>query len=183
MTPKQKTKASKFLSLILRHNPTAGDIVLDAQGWASTLSVLEALKQRFPITLAMLQEIVSDDAKKRYSFNGHGECIRANQGHSIPVDLGLISIQPPAVLFHGTSQRVINLIWRDGILPMSRQYVHLSDNIVTATLIGKRHGEPVILNIRAFDMFAAGHEFYQSENGVWLTNKVPIEYIFTQGEV
>ena len=179
MTPKQKIKASKFLSLILRHDPAAGGITIDANGWADTKSVVTSLKERFPeITLKALQEIVAKDEKRRYAFTGRGECIRANQGHSIPVDLGLVDIQPPAILFHGTAQKSLGLIWRDGILSMNRQFVHLSDTIETATKVGQRHGDPVVLSVRAYDMSTlGGYEFYLSENGVWLTSRVPQEYI------
>ena len=178
MTPKEKIKASKFLSLILRHDPAAGGITLDAQGWASTQDILNALKQRFPITLKIFREIVTEDEKQRYSFSSYGECIRANQGHSISVDLGLVDVQPPEFLFHGTSQKTMGLIWRDGILPMSRQYVHLSNDIETAIKVGQRHGDVVVLSVRAYDMFSIGGlAFYLSENGVWLTHRVPQEYI------
>lgn len=172
MTLKQKIKISKHLSRLLRHQPEMVDVRGDVQ------SVLAVLQVSFAgVTLAVLREIVSEDEKTRYSFSPRAECIRANQGHSVPVDLGLPEIEPPEVLFHGTAQRTLWLILRDGLRPMDRQYVHLSGDITTALAVGKRHGEPVVLIVRAWDLFGSGHEFYRSDNGVWLTASVPSEYL------
>ena len=173
MTPKAKIKVSKFLCLLLRHTPEA----VNAQGWASTTEVLVALKAKFAgITPSVLNEIVVEDDKQRYSFSLHGELIRANQGHSIPVDLGLVAVAPPEYLFHGTARKTLWLIRRDGLLPMDRQYVHLSSSLDTARLVGKRHGDPIVLTVLAEKM-SEKHTFYRSENGVWLTIAVPIEFL------
>lgn len=177
MTPKLKIKVSKYLCLLLRHHPELANIRMDASGWCDTHDVLRALKEKFAgITPTILQEIVGEDDKQRYSFSAHCETIRANQGHSVPVDLGLVDHVPPEFLFHGTAKRTLWLIQRDGLRPMDRQYVHLSNDIETAMAVGKRHGDPVVLIVRAHDLHSAGHEFYQSENAVWLTSDVPVEY-------
>lgn len=176
MTPKQKIKASKFLSLLLRHKPDAGGITLDAAGWARCDSVIEALRTKgHPVTASILQEIVAEDDKQRYTLAGHR--MRANQGHSIPVDLGLVSVPPPEHLFHGTADKALWLIFRDGLLPMARQHVHLSEDVETATKVGKRHGEPKVITVRAAQMAANGYDFYRSDNGVWLTKAVPLAYL------
>lgn len=172
MNSKQRIKASKCMSFLLRH----GGVPLDPMGWATIADVLAAVHQRgLPVTPTILREIVDTDEKQRYSLDGAR--IRANQGHSVAVDLGLRPIEPPAVLFHGTAAKSLGLIWRDGLLPMGRQYVHLSQQPETANVVGRRHGEPVILTVRAYDMFMAGHPFYRSANGVWLTLAVPIEFL------
>jgi putative RNA 2'-phosphotransferase len=176
MTSKEKTKASKFMSLILRHNPAAGGIVLDANGWANTFDLVKALRTKFPaMSVAILKEIVAEDEKQRYALSAHDMKIRANQGHSIDVDVELIETIPPDVLFHGTSENVIWMIERDGILPMDRQYVHLSENWDTAIKVGKRHGKPRVIVVQSGKM--ANHVFYRSQNGVWLTKEVPVNYL------
>lgn len=178
MTSKEKTKASKFMSLILRHNPSAGGIVLDANGWANTFDLVKALKTKFPtMSVAILKEIVAEDEKQRYAFSAHDMKIRANQGHSIDVDVELIETIPPNLLFHGTSENVIWKIERNGILPMSRQYVHLSTDWDTAIKVGKRHGKPRVIIVQAEQMVADKHIFYQSQNNVWLTKEVPVKYL------
>ncbi len=177
MTPKQRIKASKFLSLLLRHKPDVGGITLDKNGWANTKEIVNALRDRgFPMTITILKEIVSADSKQRYVFGLHDNTIRANQGHSIDVDLGLVSVQPPEFLYHGTSEKSVSSIFHYGILAKGRQYVHLSKDIDTAHTVGKRHGNPVILCISSLLMADKGFEFYCSENGVWLTSSVPVGY-------
>ena len=179
MTPKEKVKISKFLCLLLRHDPAVGNITVDAHGWASVQEVLRALKNRFAgITHTSLKEIVAEDDKQRYSFSGHEKCIRANQGHSFAVDLDLVDVEPPEYLFHGTSRKTLWMIRRDGILAMTRQFVHLSNDRETAKVVGNRHGgDPVVILIRAWDMHASGLSFFRSTNGVWLTNQVPTDYL------
>lgn len=179
MTPKQKIKASKFLCLILRHKPEVGGIVVDSEGWANSQSVLRALQDNFAgMTNTILQEIVAEDEKQRYSFSPHMANIRANQGHSLPVELGLVEIEPPEFLFHGTAKKTVWMIRRDGLLPMDRQYVHLSETEETAIKVGKRHGEPVVLIVRAWEMYALGGlSFFRSENGVWMSQAVPSDYL------
>jgi putative RNA 2'-phosphotransferase len=176
MTPKEKIKASKFISLLLRHLPSAGGIVLDANGWANTHDLVKALRTKYPVmSIAILKEIVSEDSKQRYVFSAHNIKIRANQGHSLDVDLGLVQIEPPKFLYHGTAQNKIWMIRKDGLIPMKRQYVHLSDNHDTAISVGKRHGEPVVITVKSGLM--AEFVFHKSENGVWLTKHVPVEYL------
>ena len=128
----------------------------------------------------MLQEIVRTDEKQRYSFNEDKTLIRANQGHSIPVDVELPELEPPSILYHGTGQKYVESIDHQGLLPKSRLYVHLSTDKDTAVKVGKRHGVPVIYTILAGKMFTDGYLFYCSVNGVWLTKKVPIEYLTKQ---
>ena len=123
-----------------------------------------------------LEDIVATDNKQRYSFNEDKSLIRANQGHSIPVDVELKENEPPEFLYHGTATRFLNSILNDGLKPMSRLYVHLSKDIETAWKVGKRHGDPVILKINSRDMYKDGYKFYLSENGVWLTEKVDAKY-------
>ena len=176
MTSKEKIKASKFISLLLRHDPTAGGIVLDNNGWANVFDLVKAVRIKYPVmSIAILKEIVSEDSKQRYSFSAHNIKIRANQGHSLDVDIGLVETLPPETLFHGTSQNTIWKIRRDGLLPMKRQYVHLSDNHDTAISVGKRHGEPIVITVKSELM--TKFAFYKSENGVWLTKHVPVEYL------
>lgn len=178
MTPKQKIKASKFLSLLLRHKPDAGGITLDAAGWATCDSVIDALRAKgHPVTPSILHEIVAEDEKTRYALDPHTRRIRANQGHSVPIDLGLIRVPPPEYLFHGTADKTLWLILRDGLLPMARQHVHLSEDVATAIKVGKRHGEPVVITVKAAQMAADGYAFYRSDNGVWLTQAVPVDYL------
>lgn len=117
------------------------------------------------------------DNKQRYSFNADKTRIRANQGHSIPVDLDLLPVEPPKTLWHGTATRFADSIGQQGLLPMGRQYVHLSSDFNTAVNVGKRHGKPLIYEIDAEAMYKAGCVFYRSENGVWLTNAVPVDYL------
>lgn len=178
MTNKQKIKASKYLSYLLRHKPEAGNLTLDANGWANSRDVLRALAaEGHPATMTILREIVTTDDKSRYAFRGNDESIRANQGHSLPVDLGLVVQPPPERLYHGTAETTLRLIWQHGLLPMRRQHVHLSSDVATAITVGTRHGTSTVLEVRANDMAEQGHPFYRSENGVWLTTHVPLEFL------
>jgi putative RNA 2'-phosphotransferase len=169
------TKHSKFLALVLRHNPAAGNLTLDANGWAPVKDVLEALRAKVgPLSRTQLDELVDgkDNAKKRYAYNAHRDKIRASQGHSVQVDLGLTPVEPPAILYHGTKKQFLGSIFHEGLKPGSRQHVHLSADIETATIVAnRRSGENVILRVNCMEL--AGHPFYLSENGVWLTDVVP----------
>lgn len=170
-------KLSVFISLVLRHDPGAANITVDEHGWADVEELLTGINSTGrTIDRKILEEIVATDSKQRYSFNQDGTLIRANQGHSIPVDVELKKQEPPEILYHGTADRFLDAIEREGIKPMSRLYVHLSKDTDTAFHVGKRHGTPVILKIRSGEMYRAGHEFYLSENGVWLTKKVDVMY-------
>ena len=177
-TDKQLTHTSKFLSLVLRHQPEAAGITLDAHGWADVSELLRGMTDAGqPIDAEMLEEIVRTDEKQRYSFSADHTKIRANQGHSVTVDLELQPVTPPDVLWHGTASRFLESIMQEGLKPMSRQYVHLSPDIETAKKVGIRHGKPVILQIDTKRMHADGFAFYRAENGVWLTGSVPVRYI------
>lgn len=170
----------KFISLILRHKPNTIGITLDQNGWANTQELLNGLNAAGKkVDIEQLINIVNTDNKRRFSFNSDKSKIRANQGHSIPVNLGLLELVPPTILYHGTSEKFIESIKQNGIQKRSRQYVHLSSNIETAVAVGKRHGNPIVLKINTEQMFLDGYKFYLSENGVWLTDNVPYQYVLS----
>ena len=173
-----KESISKFIALVLRHKPEAAGIVIDSQGWANTGNLVQAIKKLKDPTFSVsdLAEIVYTDSKGRYSFSDDLRLIRANQGHSINVDVELEEVEPPTLLYHGTATKYIDGIEAEGIIPKSRLYVHLSETVSTATDVGKRHGKPVVYTIHAKKMFDHGYKFYKSVNGVWLTKTVPTEY-------
>ena len=174
---KKLDKLSVFISLVLRHKPEAAGITLDEHGWANVEELLRGINETGrKISMEILEDIVATDNKQRYSFNEDKTLIRANQGHSITVDVELKEQNPPEILYHGTATRFLNSILNDGLKPMSRLYVHLSKDIETAWKVGKRHGDPVILKINSRDMYKDGYKFYLSENGVWLTEKVDAKY-------
>lgn len=178
MNTKQLTKHSKFLSYILRHNPKAIDLNLDDQGWAVVQELIEQANlsgKRF--TRSVLEEVVANNSKKRFAFNEDKTKIRANQGHSLRIDLGYKPVAPPTILYHGTATRFVNSIRKKGLIKGSRHHVHLSDDLATAKSVGARHGVPVILEVQAETMYKAGFHFYKSENGVWLTDHVPTSYL------
>lgn len=180
MTPDQLVKRSKFLSLILRHDPGQIGLQLDESGWADVDELLRLINQARPgisFTREILEKVVSTNDKQRFQFNDDKSRIRASQGHSVTIDLDLPPAVPPELLYHGTATRFLDSICRTGLHSGSRQHVHLSLNVETATKVGQRHGKPVILQVRAGDMHAAGHLFYLSANGVWLTEKVPVEFL------
>ncbi len=178
---KSLVRYSKFLSLILRHDPAAVSIELDNQGWAKVAAVLEASVSRgFPGDLATLRAVVETNDKKRFGFNSDGSKIRARQGHSIPVDLGLRPKSPPSFLYHGTARRFLFSTMARGLQPRQRQYVHLSLDAQTASSVGRRYGKPMVLIVDAKRMHAEGYCFFLSENGVWLTQEVPAEYLSQQ---
>ena len=171
-------KLSMFISLVLRHKPDAAGIALDEHGWANVEELLDGINNiGRKIDMGVLEEIVRTDHKQRYSFNEDKTLIRANQGHSIPVDVELKEEEPPEFLYHGTADRFIKAIMEEGLKPMSRLYVHLSKDIETAAKVGKRHGKPVILKVHSGQMCREGIRFYLSENGVWLTKKVEVRYL------
>lgn len=171
-------KLSVFISLILRHNPDAVGISLDEHGWANVDELIAGINETGRmIDLHTLEFIVDSDEKQRYSFNGDKTLIRANQGHSVLVDVELEESEPPAELYHGTAKRFLDAIKEEGLRSQSRLFVHLSHDYDTAVKVGKRHGTPIVLKIDAKRMNAAGEKFYLSQNGVWLTNGVKAEYI------
>lgn len=167
----------KFISLILRHKPEVIGITLDEHGWANVDELISGIAKRQYFDMSMLEEIVATDSKQRYSFNEDKTLIRANQGHSIPVDVELEKAMPPEYLYHGTGEKYVSSIEVQGLMPQSRLYVHLSSDNNTAEKIGARHGKPVVYRISAGKMAEDGYAFYKSVNCVWLAKKVPIEYI------
>lgn len=174
----KKDSTSKFISLVLRHHPEAAYIQLDEHGWADVEQLLAGMKKTGrKINKETLKEIVRTDGKQRYSFNEDMTLIRANQGHSIPVDVGLMEQEPPEFLYHGTAVGFYESIQKQGLRPMSRLYVHLSKDIEIAVNVGKRHGKPIVLKIHSGDMYRDGVMFYLSENGVWLTKRVEPRYV------
>lgn len=171
------TDTSKFISLILRHKPSEIGIELDEHGWANVTELIKGINKRQPFNMAQLEEIVSTDNKQRYSFNEDKTLIRANQGHSIPVDVELKEVTPPDVLYHGTGEKFVSSINKLGLIPKSRLYVHLSKDIETATNVGKRHGNPIVYSVDCKKMIVDGYKFYLSVNDVWLTKEVPVKYL------
>jgi putative RNA 2'-phosphotransferase len=177
---KQLNKVSKFLSFVLRHKPDAIGLELDPNGWANIndlISKANASSEPANLDRTLIQEVVETNDKKRFIISDDGQNIRANQGHSIKVDLQLKPVTPPEFLYHGTATRFLDTILEEGLKPQQRQYVHLSTDIETATDVGRRYGKPIILKIKALLMLEQGFVFYRSENGVWLTSKVPTNFI------
>ena len=171
-------KISKNLSYILRHNPSSIDLTLDKNGWADVKSLLKQLSQYGKeLSMTELEWIVDNNNKKRFAFNDKKTKIRASQGHSIDIDLNLEEKIPPQLLYHGTSTDTIAKIHKGGLKKMSRQHVHLSADKETAFNVGKRHGESCVFIVESEKMLQYGYKFYESENGVWLTDNVPAEFI------
>ena len=177
MTPNKYKETSKFISLILRHKPEAIGITLDEHGWANVDELIEGVSRTHPLDMAALELIVAEDEKQRYSFNEDKTLIRANQGHSIPVDVELDEKELPEVLYHGTGEKYVSSIDRQGLIPKSRLYVHLSRDEETAVKVGSRHGKPVIYTVKSGEMYRDGYKFFCSVNGVWLTKEVPVKYL------
>jgi len=171
-------RTSKFLSLVLRHDPGKIGIVLDDAGWTDVAALLAACAVHgVVITRAELDQLVASSDKQRYALSPDGARIRANQGHSVDVDLDLPSATPPARLYHGTVADVLSAIRAEGLTRRARHHVHMSADLETALKVGGRRGKAVILNVRAQEMEAAGHVFFRSANGVWLTDHVPPGFI------
>ena len=168
---------SKFIALILRHKPEVIGITLDEHGWADVRLLIAGVNRTRPLTMEKLEEIVRTDAKQRYAFNDDHTLIRANQGHSVPVDVELKKTAPPAVLYHGTGEKFVPAILKEGLRPKTRLYVHLSADTATALAVGRRHGNPVVFRIDAKKMAEDGYDFFLSVNGVWLTKAVPARYM------
>jgi putative RNA 2'-phosphotransferase len=173
-----KVKLSKFLSLVLRHQPDVIGLCLDEGGWANIVELIEkARKVRVNLTPATIQHVVATSDKQRFSVSEDGLRIRANQGHSIPVELGLQELEPPDILYHGTARHNISSIRKEGIIRGKRNHVHLSADKDTAASVGDRHGQPAVLIVLAAKMHQDGFRFFRSENGVWLTEHVPPLYL------
>jgi len=175
---KEKPNISKFLSLVLRHKPETIGLTLDKNGWADTSDLLEKLNTRgFEISFARLEQIVATNDKKRFAFNIDQSRIRANQGHSIHVELGLPKSEPPPNLYHGTSEKSGKSILLQGLVKSKRQFVHLSNDVETALSVGRRHGRAVVFTVAAGLMSNEGFTFYLSANHVWLTDHVPPRHL------
>lgn len=178
MDTKLATAISKYLSYILRHDPEEAGITLDTNGWTNVDELIEQVRYRFPeLNKHMLEYIVATNSKQRFGFNEGKTMIRANQGHSVSVDLNYIAQEPPTVLFHGTSRDRVAAIMKEGLKKQERHHVHLSENVTTALQVGSRHGHGFILKVHSHKMHEAGYVFYLSANRVWLTDYVPPEYI------
>jgi len=171
-------RSSKFLSLVLRHKPGTIGLTLDSEGWADVAELLAAANATGnQLDLELLVRVVHENDKQRFTFSDDGKRIRANQGHSIDVDLGLTRLEPPTVLYHGTVARFLESIEQQGLLPQSRQYVHLSADRSTASIVGSRRGKPIVLTVASGQMKDDHFDFFRSKNGVWLTAHVPPKYL------
>jgi putative RNA 2'-phosphotransferase len=178
MTEQDIIRTSKFLSLILRHEPERVGLKLDSAGWVGVAELLEAVNQNgVSLTLDQLKHVVETNDKKRFAFSEDGERIRASQGHSIEVDLQYERQTPPELIYHGTSERFLESIRATGLTKGQRHHVHLSPDPQTATKVGQRRGRPVVLTIRSGEMHRQGHVFYRAANGVWLVDYVPAQFI------
>ena len=183
LNEKGTTRISKFLSLVLRHKPETIDIVLDDNGWTDVNTLIQkSANKGVRFDLPTLQHIVDTNAKKRFAFNDALDKIRANQGHSIEIDLGYTAQEPPEILYHGTATRFIGSILQTGLEKRQRHHVHLSKDTSTAINVGQRHGKPVVLEVLALQMHNDKYEFFLSDNGVWLTEKVPVGHLMLSSE-
>ena len=173
------TDISRYISLILRHKPEVIGIKLDEHGWADVQQLISGIKKtrNKSFNMDMLEEIVQTDNKQRYSFNDDKTLIRANQGHSVKVDVELEEKTPPEFLWHGTGEKYVQSIDSVGLIPKGRLYVHLSKDENTALNVGKRHGKPVIYKVLSGQMSKDGFRFCLSKNGVWLIKEVPVRYL------
>jgi len=176
---KKNTDISKFLSYVLRHKPEAIGLSLDNEGWAIISDlILCSVKEGYTLDNNLLHDIVDSSDKKRFTISDDGLRIRAAQGHSTQqVNIAYTEKKPPDILYHGTASRFISAIREHGLIPLSRQYVHLSPDENTAIQVGQRHGKPVVLKIKALNMYEQGFKFFQADNGVWLTDTVPYRFI------
>ena len=170
-------KTSRFISMILRHKPGVIGITLDEHGWANVSELVEGVNKVHPLDMETLEEIVRTNEKQRFSFNEDKTKIRANQGHTIPVDVELEEKDPPEVLYHGTGEKYVESIDSTGLEPRQRIYVHLSTDKEMAVKVGQRHGKPVVYRVNSGQMAKNGYVFYLSVNGVWLTKAVPVQYL------
>lgn len=170
-------KDGRLVSRILRHNPGAAGICLDQYGWADVNELVQGIQKQMDFSRAQLEELVRTDEKRRYSFNVDHTRVRANYGHSIPVEPVSAPEVPPETLWHGSAVKFSASIERDGLLPRSRQYVHLSADCDTAQTVGARHGEPVIYQVMSGQMHRDGYVFYQPMDGIWQTTCVPSNYL------
>jgi len=179
MNPQLRTKISKRLSLVLRHKPETIGLQLTPQGWAKVTELLHCLSEHnLPVSHEELAEVVATNEKQRFRFSGDGEYICANQGHSISVDLDLCASEPPEILYHGTAERFLESIFTEGLTKQQRHHVHLTLDIDMTLNVASRRGNPILLGIKAAEMARDGYLFYQTQNQVWLTDHVPVQYLF-----
>ncbi len=182
MTNDLLVKKSKWLSKHLRHSPERIGLSLEEGGWVSIELLLEAArKNHLSLSRAELDEVVAGDDKQRFSFDPTNTKIRANQGHSVEVDLQLEVTEPPSVLFHGTGAQNRESIFKSGLEKGRRHHVHLSTEVETARKVGSRHGKPLVFAVDAAQMFADGIEFFVSDNGVWLCDFAAPGYLRIHG--
>ena len=175
---KNTKSTSKFLSLVLRHQPDLIGVELDESGWIEVDVLLEAIARHGKsLTRELLESVVADNDKQRFAISADGLRIRANQGHSVDVSLGYQPEAPPEILYHGAPEKFISAIRKDGLQKMKRHDVHLHEDTEVAEQVGRRRGSPVILTIRSGDMHRDGYEFTVTPNHVWLTDHVPADYI------
>ena len=180
---KQITQISKFLSLVLRHQPEIIGIQLDQNGWVNVSELIEkANKYGVSFDNDLLHHIVQTNSKKRFAFNETLDKIRASQGHSIAIELGYESQKPPAILYHGTGKKSVESIIDKGLEKRDRQHVHLSSDIETAIKVGQRHGKPFVFIVLAEQMHEDNFQFFIADNGVWLTDNVPAKYLKRNNE-
>ncbi len=173
MAKNREKEISKQLSYVLRHKPDSIGLKLDTFGWVD----IELLLQKMLITREELEYVVENNLKKRFAISDDNKRIRANQGHSIHIELGLTEKLPPTILYHGTAIRNLDKIEKEGLLKMNRNHVHLSSDIPTAKQVGSRHGKPIVLLINCEEMVDNDVKFYQADNGVWLTTHVEARFI------
>lgn len=178
MTPKEMTRISKFMALVLRHKPETIGLTLNKEGWVSVYEFITAMNTHgYHLNMVSLKQIIEADSKGRYSLDEKEHNIRANQGHSTEVELTFKEVSPPKELFHGTHKDAVDAIFKKGIMKMQRHHVHLSKDVSTAKMVGERRGSPVIFVVDAEQMSYDGFKFFISDNGVYLTDHVPSKYI------
>ncbi len=178
MDSREIVKTSKFLSLVLRHRPDKIGIELDETGWVAVDDLLAGVnKSGRSLNREQLDSVVRENDKQRFAFSDDGQRIRANQGHSIDVDLDHAAARPPAELYHGTPQKFLESIRASGLKRMSRHHVHLHEEVSVADAVGRRRGQPVILVINSGKMHREGYTFWVTPNRVWLVDAVPAEFI------
>ena len=178
MKEQETRRISKFMSLVLRHQPERAGLELDDAGWTCVSDLLAAMQRtKHKIDREQLEKVVAENDKQRFEFSEDGQRIRARQGHSVTVDLGYPEATPPEILHHGTPTQFLDPIRREGLTKQKRHHVHLHQDGELAASVGQRRGKPVVLTIEAARMADAGYKFFVSENDVWLTDHVPPEFI------
>lgn len=173
-------KIGRYITYILRHHPESIGIELDEHGWARVDELIQGVSKKYPIDMNILEEIVRTDNKGRHSFNEDKTLIRANQGHTVKVNVELQEVVPPTILYHGTATKYVNSIDSEGLISKKRLHVHLSSDLETAIKVGKRHGDVVVYKVLSEEMYKDGYVFYLSVNGVWLVSDVPVRYLLKQ---